>query len=38
MRKIEMVGFKKFDQHFWISFTSLSKMQGMNNLKKIFGV
>jgi len=36
MRKIEMVGFKEFDEHFWISFTFLSKMQGMKNLKKNF--
>jgi hypothetical protein len=38
MRKIKMVGFKEFGEHFWISFTSLLKIQGMNNLKKFWGV
>jgi len=37
MRKTEMVGFKEFDEHFWISFTSLFKMQEMKNLKTFSG-
>jgi len=37
MRKIEMVGFKESDEHFWISFTSLFK-NARNELENIFGV